>query len=306
MRSVSARKPLLTDESADDWRLVRRGRELGWTGAARRDLRRKEDTMASQGIQLAVFTKPWKTSFDRLGEHVARLGFDAIELPVRPGYQVEPEDVGRGLPRAARLLAEHGVRIHSVAGPADEPTIAACAEAGVPIIRVMARVGEGGYLAAEAEARREYDALVPLLDRYGVTLGVQNHCDRFVPNALGLRALIGGYDPKHVGAVWDAAHEALGGMEPEMALDVVWSHLCMVNLKNAIWQRTNGPEAEVATWKHYWTSGRHGLASWPRVVAELKKRDYRGVVCLTAEYSDEAAVDRLIAEDVAFAKSLFA
>ncbi len=32
--AVSARKPLFLDESAHDWRLVRRGRELGWTGVA--------------------------------------------------------------------------------------------------------------------------------------------------------------------------------------------------------------------------------------------------------------------------------
>jgi L-alanine-DL-glutamate epimerase-like enolase superfamily enzyme len=32
--SVSARKPLFLDESAHDWRLVRLGRELGWTGVA--------------------------------------------------------------------------------------------------------------------------------------------------------------------------------------------------------------------------------------------------------------------------------
>ncbi len=264
------------------------------------------DAGRSEGIQLSVFTKPWKKPLDRLAESVARLGFGAIELPVRPGYQVEPADVARGLPRAARQLAEHGVRIHSVAGPADEATIAACAEAGVPIIRVMAPVGEGGYLAAEDEARREYDALVPILDRHGVTLGVQNHCDRNVPNALGLRALIGGYDPKHVGAVWDAAHEALGGMEPDMALDVVWSHLCLVNLKNGFWRRASGPEAEGTRWEHFWTSGRLGLASWPRVAAALKRRGYAGVVCLTAEYSDQASVDRLIAEDVAFARALFA
>jgi L-alanine-DL-glutamate epimerase-like enolase superfamily enzyme len=32
--SVSARKPLFLDESAHDWRFVRMGRELGWTGVA--------------------------------------------------------------------------------------------------------------------------------------------------------------------------------------------------------------------------------------------------------------------------------
>jgi L-alanine-DL-glutamate epimerase-like enolase superfamily enzyme len=34
VRSVSARKPLFMDESAHDWRVVMRGRELGWTGVA--------------------------------------------------------------------------------------------------------------------------------------------------------------------------------------------------------------------------------------------------------------------------------
>jgi L-alanine-DL-glutamate epimerase-like enolase superfamily enzyme len=34
VRSLSARKPLFMDESAHDWRLVRLGRSLGWTGVA--------------------------------------------------------------------------------------------------------------------------------------------------------------------------------------------------------------------------------------------------------------------------------
>ncbi len=34
VRSVSGRKPLFLDESAHDWRLVRLGRELGWSGVA--------------------------------------------------------------------------------------------------------------------------------------------------------------------------------------------------------------------------------------------------------------------------------
>jgi L-alanine-DL-glutamate epimerase-like enolase superfamily enzyme len=34
VHSVSARKPLFLDESAHDWRFVRLGRELGWTGVA--------------------------------------------------------------------------------------------------------------------------------------------------------------------------------------------------------------------------------------------------------------------------------
>jgi sugar phosphate isomerase/epimerase len=263
--------------------------------------------MSAKGIVFSVFTKPWKTpSVPELGRFVKDLGFDAIELPVRPGYQVQPENVARDLPVAARQLAAEGVQIASVAGPADEPTIAACAAAGVPVIRVMVPIAPEGYMATEARVQREYDALLPALERYGVRLGVQNHCDRFVANAMGLRHLLEKYAPQHIAAVWDAAHNALQGEDPELALDIVWSHLCMVNLKNAFWRPTTGPEAESMQWRPYWTSGRQGLASWPRVVAELTRRNYQGVVCLTAEYSDEPSVNRLIAEDIAFAKSLFA
>ena len=260
--------------------------------------------MSHNNIVFSVFTKPWKMPVPGLGKFVHDMGFDGIELPVRPGYQVEPEKV-KDLPGVARQLAEFGVEITSVAGPTDEATMAACAEAGVPVIRICVSIEQEGYMASEARLQREYDALVPLLDRYGVTLGIQNHCDRCICNAMGMRHLMEKYDPRHIGAVWDAAHNALNGEDPEMAIDIVWSHLCMVNLKNAFWRRTTGPEAEDVQWRPYWTTGRQGLASWPRVAEELKRRDFQGVLCLTAEYSDEHAVNRLIVEDMAFAKSLF-
>jgi sugar phosphate isomerase/epimerase len=173
----------------------------------------------------------------------------------------------------------------------------------VPVIRVMIGIGDDGYLATIERVQRQFDALLPLLERYGVTVGVQNHVGRQIANAMGLRHLLGPYDPSAIAAIWDAAHNALAGEEPELALDIVWAHLNMVNLKNAVWRRTN-PGAAVAEWQPYWVAGPEGLASWPRVAAELKRRDYRGVVCLTAEYSEEAMVERYIAEDVRFAKGL--
>jgi sugar phosphate isomerase/epimerase len=256
-------------------------------------------------VAFSVFTKPWKRPIPALGQFLSGLGFDGIELPVRPGYQVEPQNVSRDLPKVVKQLRDHGLKIFSVAGPTDEETFAACAEVGIRVVRIMASIDDDGYLATEARLQRHFDDLLPLLDRYGITLGVQNHFGRFISNASGLRHLIEKYDPKHIAAVWDAAHNALQGEEPELALDLVSSHLCMVNLKNAFWKRLNGPEADIAEWTPYWTNGRHGLASWPRVVSELKRRQYRGTICLTAEYSDESQVDRLIAEDITYAKSLF-
>ncbi len=258
------------------------------------------------GPAFTVFTKPWKCSIPELGRLVGRLGFDGIELPVRPGFQVEPEKVESDLPAAAKQLAEAGIRIDDITAVPDERTIAACAEAGVPMIRICADIAAGEkYLDAEARMQKTFDALVPVLDRNGVRIGVQNHCNRSVGSAIGLRRLIEKFDPKHIAAVWDPAHCAIDGEPAYLAVDLLWSHLCLVNLKNALYVRTTGPEAADVQWKHYWTSGRQGLASWPEVADLLKQRNYEGSVCLCAEYADHDSVDRLIAEDLAFARSLF-
>lgn len=255
----------------------------------------------------SVFTKPWpRISVKELGKFISSLGFDAVEFPVRPGYQVEPENVREGLPKLAKELGEFGIKISSIAGPTDENTFIACHEAGVPLIRVMYKVEEDGYLASERRVKETLESLLPLCEKYNVKIGVQNHYGKFVsPNSAGLMRIVGKFDPRYIGVIWDAAHNALSGEEPEMGLDIVWSHLYMVNLKNAYWRRETGPEAEEAKWKVYWTSGRQGLASWRRVAKYLKKRDYAGVVCLSAEYSAHDETNRLIKEDLVFAKSLF-
>ncbi len=258
-------------------------------------------------VMFTVFTKPWRFELPELARHVAGLGFHGVELPVRPGYPVTPDTIHTQLPEARRILREHGLGIASIAGPTDERTLAACAENSIPLIRLCVGMREGEtYLEGEARLRREFDLLVPLLEQYQVTLGIQNHCgNRDVCSAMGLRHLIEAYNPEQIAAVWDAGHNGLEGEAPEAALDIVWSHLAMVNLKSACWQRKGVSETGVAEWEIVWTTGREGRANWPRVAAELKRRTYKGVVCLTAEYTDEASVDRLIGDDLQFARSLF-
>jgi len=261
----------------------------------------------SSAIPFTVFTKPWPDKpLDKLAKFIKNLGFDGIELPVRPGFQVPPEKVAKGLSEAARIFKDNGVKIGTIAAPTNEVTMAACAEAGVPIIRICVYIPtEKDYLTAVADCQREWDALVPLCEKYKVAIGVQNHCGRFIATAMHLRHAVGRYDPRHLCAVWDPAHNGLEGEQVDIALDAVWSHLRVVNYKSAFWQRISPPEAPVAQWGIYWTTGRHGRANWPWVAQELKKRSFRGDLCFSAEYSDHAAVDRLIAEDIAFARALF-
>jgi hypothetical protein len=60
VHEVSRRKPLFLDESAHDWRLVRLGRELGWTGVALKTCKTQTGALLSaawaqtHGMQLMV------------------------------------------------------------------------------------------------------------------------------------------------------------------------------------------------------------------------------------------------------------
>ncbi len=263
--------------------------------------------MSNRDFSFYVFTKPWKTqSIDELGKFISGLGFDGIEFPLREGYQIEPANAEKGLPQLVKQLGEYGLKVNSVASTTDEKVFAGCAAAGIPVIRIMARNNlNTSYMEAIEKKKKEIESIIPLCEKYGIKVGVQHHYGPGVNNSMELRHLVGEFDPKYIGAIWDAAHSGLAGEEPEQGLDIVWSHLCMVNLKNAFYKRVSGPEAKTAEWERYFTTGKHGLASWTRVSDYLKSRQYKGAICLTAEYSDEEQVERLIAEDIVYAKSLF-
>jgi sugar phosphate isomerase/epimerase len=167
------------------------------------------------------------------------------------------------------------------------------------------------YLEQEEAYYRQVSGLLPVLRESGVTLGIQNHFGNFLGcNAAGLMRFVSRFPKEAVGAVLDLAHCALCGEITEFALDIAASHLIMVNIKSGYRLRTNYATAAEAEWKTVWTSGRHGLLSWRRAAEELKKRNYAGPICLTAEYSgagkalEGEEVYALIKEDLAYWKSL--
>ena len=260
--------------------------------------------------EFAVFVKPWRElSLPKLAIHVQELGFDLIELPVRPGFQVEPERIEQDLPNAVQFLADVGIRVLNVTvdlPPDDERLYAACAASKIAMNRVIFKRSHPSYWESENAVRRQLDAALPLCERYGVKIGIQHHYQNTVPlNSMGLYQLVKEYDPRWVGAIWDPAHNALQGEDALTGLELVQSHLCMVNLKNAYWRRTNPPDGSEARWGAYFCAGPHGRTSWADVAAGIKRVGYTGPLTFSAEYTDHTYTDRLLEADLAYARKLF-
>lgn len=144
VHSVSARKPLFMDESAHDWRVVMRGRELGWTGVALKTCKTQTGALLSlcwakaHGMTLMVqdLTNPMLAQIPHvlLAAHAGTImgvetngmqfypDASSIEATVHPGlYQrrngqldlssitgngfgYQVEKIGRQLPEAAAVV----------------------------------------------------------------------------------------------------------------------------------------------------------------------------------------------------------
>ena len=247
-----------------------------------------------------VFTKPWKQmDCDRLADLVGSLGFNGVELPVRTEYQVTPDTVVEALPKAAACFAEHGMSIISVAADPTPEIITACGESGVEMIRTMVPINmELGYRRCVEEARDLYSSLTPLLQKHGVKLGVQNHCDYYIGSAAGLMDLIDPLDTTTIGAVLDLAHCALDGEPVDMAIDIVFDRLFLANFKSAYRRRINGTNADEAKYEIYWCTAGDATYSWRNAATILRNRGYDGALCIPAEYSVEDGGSFLEEDDV--------
>lgn len=252
-------------------------------------------------IKLAVFTKPWNDAIEAVADRMAALGVEGIELPIRPGYQVAPDNVAQTLPRAVKVLADRGLSIASVAAPLDDAIIRACGDNGISIVRTMVGIdlGKARYADTIAQHRARYDELLPLLDETGVRIGVQNHSGNCIGSAIGLFHLMEKYDPRHVCAILDMAHCGIAGEPIELSVDLLWERIPgLINFKNAFRKRVNGPEEAEAVFETHWTTGPNGAYSWSQLVAELRRRNFSGWFVLPGEYSDPAGQPQRMGDDV--------
>jgi sugar phosphate isomerase/epimerase len=253
----------------------------------------------------AVFTKPWPTlDVTELAALVSRMGFNAIEFPLRPGFQVDLDRLGPSLGRLSTVMADHGVSIASVASGTTPAVFEACAEQNIPIIRIMINIAAEGYLATGDLIRRKLDDLVPMTQKYGVQIGVQPHYDDYIADSSELATLLKDYDPAAIAAIWDAAHDGLARKHPSNALAVLGDRLAMANFKNACYQHSAPTEDGAPPWQVTFVEGPDGLCSWPEAAEYLVDHDYSGPICLPAEYTDETDLETKVSNDLGYLRGL--
>ena len=253
-------------------------------------------------MQFVRFTKFWTDlSIEQIGERAAALGYDGLDLTVRPGHAITPDNVGAELPGAVRTWSDAGIDCAMISAttdlidPGSEPTIRlfeAASEAGVPRVKIgYFRYTPGDdFEAVFGRARRDLDGFEALSRRTGVQTMYHTHSGLCLgSNCAGLRHLLDGFDPVQIGAYPDLGHMAINGEDVQMGLPMIRERLAAVGGKDARHFRDERPQRRADYADGFVLIGQ-GAAEWREAIRLLKAWDFRGPVTVHTEYTTDQDV----------------
>lgn len=203
-------------------------------------------------LPLCIFSKHLQfLDYDAMAETAAEAGFDGVDLTVRPGGHVLPENVERDLPRAVEAVRKAGLEVYMmttrITDPRDQYT--------EPILKTASELGIGyyrmGYLKYNEElgVARTLESYQPQLrelaalnQEYGLHGAYQNHSGVRVGGPVwDVWLLIKDLDPHWMGCQYDIRHAvAEGGTSWPLGLKLLGSHIRITAIKDFYWAKMDG------------------------------------------------------------------
>ncbi|NNJ26398.1 sugar phosphate isomerase/epimerase family protein [Alienimonas chondri] len=244
---------------------------------------------------VAIFTKSFQEwPIDRVALEFAGVGVHGLDLTVRPGGHIEPEQAAAKLPAAVEDAAHEGQRVLMLttgitdAGPASDRLMAVAAENGVTELKLGYFRQNGVPLAKRMdEVRRTLAEISVLAEKRGVTACMHVHSGEYLPShGTMLHTLLKDLPPAHLGAYVDTLHMHLeggdAGWRQGLELLAPWIKLCAV--KNYRKESNGRDDFGMAQFKEVTTPVAEGFSPIPDFVKELKRRGFNGVFSLHSEY----------------------
>jgi L-ribulose-5-phosphate 3-epimerase len=212
----------------------------------------KENIAPANKLKVYIFSKHLQfLDYKDLAEAVKEMGFDGIDLAVRPGGHVEPDRVEEDLPKVADAMKRAGFSpslMTTAVGDANNET-------DKKLLATASKLGFTGYRMnwyhypenkAMPDALKELSEKVNGLGELNRDLGLigyyQNHAGLNIGSAIWeIYELIKNADKEHMGVQYDIRHAMYEGAESwQNGLKLIQSRIKNVSLKDFRWQQKNG------------------------------------------------------------------
>ncbi|MEM2739691.1 MAG: sugar phosphate isomerase/epimerase family protein [Candidatus Bathyarchaeia archaeon] len=263
-------------------------------------------------MKIVLFSKMFQSMpIERFADLAANMGFDGVDLTVRPGGYIEPRDVLEKLPEAVEVFTSRGLTVPMITTSIvslnelyARETFSKASELGVRYIKLgYWRYRGFGCLKKQVEEVREsLKGIERLCKEYSVTAGLHIHSGMFMTAEPAVVYLIlEGFDPKYIGAYIDPGHMAVEGGSAGwlMGMDILSDKIVMVAMKDFGWYKTD------RGWMLHTVPLGEGLVPWRDVIRILKDINFDGPVSLHSEYHEN--LDRIIEitrRDLAYIKTV--
>ncbi len=249
-----------------------------------------------------------------LARTVKALGFDGVDLTVRPKGHVEPARVAQDLPPFVEGIRAEGVAVpmittdlHSDSEPPARPTLETAARLQIPYFKTGYYYYKFADVKKElADAARQLSSLAALSAASGVKLGFHNHSGYVGGLVWDIAPTMDALDPKWAGYYFDVRHAVVEGGDGgwRSAFGVAAPRLFMIAVKDFFWEKT------AKGWRQQNCPLGDGMVDWPRYFRMLAQAGFHGPVSLHLEYDvpgdTPAAIQRntidAAAKDLAFLK----
>lgn len=249
-------------------------------------------------MQFVMFSKMLhEYDVDQLGDAIKGIGFDGVDLTVRPGGHIEPQDAKRDLPEAVQILRGKGLTvpmlttgITAASSPNAEDIIATAAQLDIRLLKLGYWQYEGfgaGKKQLDA-ARKDLDSLAPIAAKHDVTLCLHTHSGDFLTaTPAQMLILLANRDLRYFGTYVDLGHLTVeGGLSGwKMGLDLLSDRIKIVAAKGMGWWYVPGFADERGEWRRVMLPLEDSMVRWDEAFGYLKQIGFDGPVSLHSEYS---------------------
>ena len=268
--------------------------------------------------RVCVYSEQFQSlSIPEFCQVLRQMGVDGLDLTVRPGGHIEPQNVGEELSAAVQAARDHGLEIMMLTTGITAPDrnaeeiLATCQRLGIDRIKLGYYPAEGfGTLAKQLDTiRRQLGDVVNLAAKYNVRPCVHVHSGPTIPsNGIMLYYLIRDIPPDRIGAYLDSHHMTItgGAGDWRQAIDLLTPWVSLVALKNFQWERLDRDETGQQKWRTNYCRLEDGISPIPEFVSTIHQSGYRGFYTLHTEYRlPVKECIRLTTEDYAFLRKVF-
>lgn len=243
-----------------------------------------------QALEVHIFSKCLHfLDYERMAAFAAKVGFDGIDLTVRPGGHVVPEKVAADLPKAIGEIQRAGLKstmiATTMADPADavgRNVLEVAASLGIPFYRTDyfqylkdKSIPESiGFFQKRAKELSELNSRLAIVGCY------QNHAGLMMGASLWeLWDVLQHADHDYLGVQYDVRHAVVeGGRSWINGLKLIQPHIKTIVVKDFKWVEQGGQ------WRSVGTPIGEGMVDFKKYFRMLKDFNIQVPVSLHIEY----------------------